>query len=234
MESEWSINPINLNELIVKKIKEEDEEQYSKIEFIKSTLKLDENIEGRYSISFLLDLLYGFESSTINIDAVMHEVNFLEGLNDNSKTKEQSQFRRPPLQGLWHKHYEDTSLSGLAMNVKNALNSYSIPYFEEKIIEARESGEERYMTAEDIKYIVNDAVSGNLQKRRGENKMTGEWIVYASYEGKKYYLCLAKHNHGDDFIRKKIDNTGIYEFPFLSDVLVESSEISKKAMKNRP
>ena len=220
MESECSREPINLNELIVKKIKEEDEEQYSKIEFIKGGLKLDENVEGRYSISFLLDLLYGYESSTINIDAVMHEVKFLEGVNDTSKTKAPTQFRRPPLKGLWHKHYEDTSLSGLAVNLKNALSNYSIPYFEEKIIEAQESGEERYMTSEDVKHIVNDVVTGNLQKRRGENKITGEWIVYAIHEGKKYYLCLAKHDHSDSFIRKKIDNTGVYEFPFLNDILV--------------
>ena len=51
--------------------------------------------------------------------------------------------------------------------------------------------------------------------------MTGEWIVYAQHKNQKFYLCLAKHNDGDEKIREKIERICMREFPFLKDVLQE-------------
>jgi len=203
-------------------LKTENAELLQKIVEFKSITLLDETLGSRYSLVFLLDLFFAFENRTINLDAVMHEVNFLEGRLDQSKTKPASQFLRPPLQGLWHKHFFDTSVSGLAQNVKNALNSYSIPYFEQKIEEAKKSGEESYMTEEDISHIVDDVVSRNLQRRSDEQKMTGEWIVYANYQGANYYLCIAMHQEGDASIRNRLDAAFLLEFPFLKDLLPSS------------
>jgi len=49
--------------------------------------------------------------------------------------------------------------------------------------------------------------------------MTGEWIIYAEHESQKFYLCLAKHNDGDETIRERIGRVCVREFPFLRDVL---------------
>jgi len=211
--------PIDLNSLFLKKFEEDEPELYSKIIGFKELFCLDEITDGRYSISFLMDIFSAFENGGINIGAVMHELKHLEGKTPESKTKAPTEFKRTPLKGLWHKHYYDTSIPGLVHNIKNALNNYSIPYFEEKILEAKESGEERFMSAEDISLIVNDVVTGNLQRRSEDNKITGEWFIYAIQDNVKYYLCLAKHDDGDDSIRKKIDSSCIYEFPFLKDIL---------------
>ncbi|WP_138540306.1 hypothetical protein [Pseudoalteromonas sp. S3776] len=91
-------------------MKEEDPETYSKITSFIELIKIDDVIKDRYSILFLFDLFSLFERGVLNIDTVMHEVKFLEGVEDTSRTKEASEFRRPPLQGLWHKHYFDGSL----------------------------------------------------------------------------------------------------------------------------
>ena len=52
--------------------------------------------------------------------------------------------------------------------------------------------------------------------------MTGEWIVYAQHENQNFYLCLAKHNDGDEDhyekIRERIERICMREFPFLKDV----------------
>jgi hypothetical protein len=219
MENSCEAKGVNLENVFLDKFQEESPDMYAKINDFKVMIRIAEALENRYSISFLLDLFFGFENSIINADAVMHEVKFLEGTEPESHTKEQTEFKRPPLKGLWHKHYMDGSISGLAQNVNNALKNYSIPYCEQRIIEAKKSGLEQYMTAEDIPHIVNDLVTGNLQRRREEKKTTGEWLIYAIHENTKYYLCLAKHSDGDDVIRKKINSSCIYEFPFLKEIL---------------
>lgn len=219
MKNKGELNPIDLKELFLNKFKEDDPELYLKILQFKEIFRIDDISSERYSILLLLDLFFAFENSSININAVVHEIKYLDGNEQETRTKTATQFRRPPLQGLWHKHYDDGNLPALAQNLKNALKDYSIPFFEDKIKEAEKSGEEKYVTAEDVHSIVNDAVSGNLQRRRDGNKITEEWIIYAIHEGKKYYLCLAKHGDGDEEIRKRINSSCIFEFPFLNTIL---------------
>ncbi len=218
MESSCNKEPSNLVVGFLDSLKSTDSELYLKIIEFKTMIHLDGILGGRYSLTFLLDLFFAFEKQTINLDALMHEVKYLEGKVIDSKTKAASQFMRPPLKGLWHKHYSDTTISGMAKNVKNALNTYSIPFFDKKIKEAEESGKMTYMTVEDIPHLVNDVVSGNLQRRSEEQKMTGEWLIYANNENNNYYLCLAKHGDGDLNIRKRL-NSCLVEFPFLNNTL---------------
>jgi hypothetical protein len=222
MEDVYKNKPKNLISNFLKSLENQHSELHQSIVEFKAMIRLDDILDDRYSLVFLLDLYFAFENSEINVDALMHEVKFLEGQLSDSKTKPASKFLRPPLQGLWHKHFYDSSISGMAQNVKNALNSYSIPYFEKKIEEARESGEEKYMTVEDIPHLVNDIVTGNLKRRSEEQKITGEWLVYAAHEGVNYYLCIAKHREGDANIRKRLDSTCFYEFPFLEGILPSS------------
>ncbi len=184
-------NPLDLKSIILAELKEKDSETCMKIVAFQNLILKNEIPSERYSLAFLFDLFYAFERGSINIQTIIHEIKYLEGKKVQSRTKEASQFKRPPLKGLWHKHYFDGSIPTLALNVQNALGNYGIPYFEKKIQEAIESGKEQFVKAEDIPYIVNDIVSGNLQRRREQQKTTGEWIVYAIHENVTYYLCLA-------------------------------------------
>ncbi|WED29903.1 hypothetical protein L3V77_21080 [Vibrio sp. DW001] len=213
------MNGVDLKTSIIETFKQKDPDMYEKIMQFKRIFNIDEVLGGRYSVSFLLDVFFAFEKGLINISAVLDEIKYLEGVGSKTQTKPASQFNRKPLKHLWHKHYSDGNIPELAQNVKNALKNYSIPYLDEQVRDAEASDEVRYITETDISAIFDDVVSGSLARRRAEQKMTGEWLVYASHEGQNYYLCLAKHDDGDDNIRKKIDSTGMYEYPFLEEVL---------------
>jgi hypothetical protein len=69
------------------------------------------------------------------------------------------------------------------------------------------------------KEIAEQVVSGTLDQRKAMNKMTREWVVYAKYNDKIYYLCLARHDDGDAFIRNRINQHCVEEFPFLNSLL---------------
>jgi hypothetical protein len=219
MHEVLGITAIDLKSQILEGFKCQDPEVYSKIVAFQEAFKISDATGDRHSISLLLDLFFSFEHGLVNPNAVLHEINYLEGKEKKSRAKEASMFKRHPLKGLWHKHYYDGSISALANNVKNALHEYKLPYFEKMIAEANDSGEERFVAVEDVPHIVNDAISGNLQRRSDDGKITGEWVVYACHEGINYYLCLARHNDGDEKIRSKIESSCVFEFPFLGEIL---------------
>jgi hypothetical protein len=210
---------MDLKNLVLNGLKEQDSQMYSEIIDFQNRVLNDEISCSRYSLIFLLDLFYASKFDSRNIDAVMHEVKCLEGKGLSSRTKQESQFRKSPLKDLWHKHYFDGSVSAMAKNIENALESYGIPYFEQRIQESNESGEQQFVKPEDIYHIVHDAVSGNLQRRREQERITGEWLIYAVHESINYYLCLAKHEEDDHIIRRRIDSSCIFEFPFLRNIL---------------
>ena len=51
--------------------------------------------------------------------------------------------------------------------------------------------------------------------------MTGEWIIFAKYNEKNYYLSLGDHTSDDMILRKMIDEWCIEEFPFILDITIE-------------
>lgn len=211
---------MDLKSLILNSFEKQDPELHSKIIDFQNFFKLSEITNERYSISFLLDFFFKFNNNQINPWALLNEIKFLEGRELVTKTKAATKFKRPPLRGLWHKHYYDGSMNMLANNLSNAIKKYQLPYFQQMIDEAKTAGEERFVQIADIPHIVNDAVSGNLKRRRDAGKITGEWIVYAIHDGKNYYLGLCKHSDPQEEIRRKIDMTGVLEFPFIEEILI--------------
>jgi hypothetical protein len=43
------------------------------------------------------------------------------------------------------------------------------------------------------KRIVHELVIGGLEDRSAEQRMTGDWIIFAKHEGQNFYLGLASH-----------------------------------------
>ena len=111
----------------------------------------------------------------------------------------------------------------MAINLKIALKAHGIPVLEQMLKEAQESGEERYVTAQDVQTITSDAVHGNWMRRANAGQLTGDWVVYAQHEGQNYYLCIAKHGDSDEHIREQIDVACTHQFPFLTDILTPIS-----------
>lgn len=182
---------------------------------------LDSLVPNRYSALLLIELY----TETIlmrrmNPEKVLSEIRKLETGTESPGTKPPSQFKHAPLRGLWHKHYQQDGLHSMAINLQQALKRHGLPWLEQSVRDAREAGEERYLTEEDIQMLVHDAVMGNWLRQAEANRLTGEWIIYAQHEHKNYYLCLGRHGSGDNILRSKIEKICYHEFPFLASVLV--------------
>ncbi len=111
-------------------------------------------------------------------------------------------------------------MASLAINIQHGLKQFGIPYLQQKVREAKEAGELRYFTFEDVAPIANDAVHGNWQRLRDAERLTGEWIVFAKHQGLNYYLTLATHDQTmHEHERQQIDAICCQEFPFLDGLL---------------
>ncbi|WP_025647747.1 hypothetical protein [Paraburkholderia fungorum] len=184
---------------------------------------LEQAAPGRYSMLLVLGLFGGYQSGMLNPAKVVHEIHALEGIGPPSKLKPPIQNKHPPLKGLWHKHYLEDGPRAMALNILKGLKRYSIPVFQQRIDAAKAAGEERYVMPEDIEAIATDAVHGNWMRLAAAEALTGEWIVYAKYEGQNYYLALATHDSSThDQVRQQIDALCCQEFPFLADLLANA------------
>lgn len=173
----------------------------------------------RYSHLLLLQLFGSAQSGFLNPAKVVSQIRVLEGLEESHGLKAATPFKHPSLKGLWHQHYLEDDLRCFSMNIQKGLGKYGIPYVDAKIAEAVASGEERYFTAEDAAHIANDVVSSNWQRLKNDQAVTGEWLIFAMHKDQKYYLCIGKHDTGDENIRAQIDAICLQEFPFLREVL---------------
>ncbi len=191
----------------------------AEFEVIVQATRLEQIAPGRISVLFLLSLFGAYKAGRIDPFQVAREIETLEK-GETTGMKSPIQNRHPPLKGLWHKHYMQLGMASLAINMQQGLERFGIPYFAQKVREAQEAGEERYITIDDIAPIVNDAVQGNLQRLREAESLTGEWIVFAKHERLNYYLTLATHDKTThEHERQMIENICYREFPFLEEML---------------
>ncbi|WP_432755556.1 hypothetical protein [Pseudomonas sp. WMBT8] len=179
---------------------------------------------GRYSALLVANLLGGALSGRQNPSTIVHEIELLE-MGALGQFKAPIQNKRPPLKGLWHKHYLQDGLASIAMNVDKGLKRFGMPFFDQKIEEAKAAGETRYVDPTDIPALVDDIVSGNRQRLAEQQALSGEWIIFAKYEGQNYYLTIATHDKGThQHVREQIEQVCCVEFPFLSQLLADAEE----------
>ena len=64
---------------------------------------------------------------------------------------------------------------------------------------------------------IGNRIANGFLERTG--RLTGDWIVFANYEGLNYYLDLALHSEGVDGekLYGKLRDGNASEFPFLFD-----------------
>lgn len=183
---------------------------------------LNEEVKSRCSSNFLIQLYAGVLTRTEDPFRIIHEICVLEGVIDvtQSMTKEPTMFtRKPELKSLWHKHYFGCAISVMAINLKNALHNYGIPYLDNLLAESKRAGQEHYLNEKEINHIVHEVVNSHFERRLRDKELTGHWIIYAKYNDKNYYLCLGKHTDDEKLIRKNIDKLCVPDFPFLNDIL---------------
>jgi hypothetical protein len=178
---------------------------------------------ARFSFLLVLDLFGGTMSGRRNPAKVMREIRALEGIGPPSAMKPPIQNKHPPLKGLWHKHYFGEGVPAVAANVGKGLSRFGMPYADQKIREAKEAGEERFFTPEDLVAIANEVVYGHMDRLRAAQGLAGEWLLYAEHEGQKYYLAITTHDRAEhDEVRRHIDHMCCAEFPFLAELLANA------------
>ncbi|MEX5383113.1 hypothetical protein WCE10_08505 [Cronobacter muytjensii] len=188
---------------------------------------IKEEILPRISVLMILQLHASFISRSENPFVIVDEISCLESnsLRGESRTKPPTMFsRKPYLRGLWHKHYHGSGIDVMARNLQVALKNYGLPRLEAEVERVMKSGEERYFTPEDAALVAHEAVIDNWLRRSNEQKITGHWIIYAIHEGKNYYLSLGRHTDDEAEIRRQIDITCLYQFPFLAEILCPLTE----------
>jgi hypothetical protein len=200
-------------------VNQNGEDVTSELRAFAEVIGLERVAAGRYSIALLLGLFGGFKSGMQNPAKIIREIGALEGLGAPSRTKTAQAFTGFRLRGLIHKHYLSDGLKSLAVNMKNELDRSGIPLLKQKVADAEASGEERYFTVEDAKWIAYEASHGSMLRRMQRNALTGEWLIYAMHEGRSYYLCLGRHDGNDGELRTQIDAICCQEFPFLKELL---------------
>lgn len=190
---------------------EAGDEEYGRF---RDWLAVDSNLAKRISELFWLDMFVGYKRSSLNCRAVLDTVKNLERGERKNGVKPASEFKRPPLKGLWHKHHY--SGQNLPMNVvtnlsKERLNEVAERLKEEGIPEVEQS--KRYL-GEAMKVVTD-----SLADRSACQRLTGEWIIYAKSDAGNLYLSLGYHDperpskDRDEFLIKRIREHCVSEFP---------------------
>lgn len=194
---------------------ENGEDKSTELKDFACLIGLEAIAHDRYSALLLLQLFASYKSRRLNPSKVIHEITSLESTDVISNTKPPEPFNGSALRGLWHKHYLPDGIRAMAINLRNGILKDGLPWFEKRVNDAVASGEEHFVTEEDIKTITYDAVSQNWTRRSTAKELTGEWVIYAKHEGLNYYLCLGEHSTGDQNLRANIEAICFTEFPFL-------------------
>lgn len=201
-------------------IDSDDRDVTSELLSFAKMIGLETVIPRRYSALLLFGLYGGTQSGMLNPAKVVSQIKSLEDNGKGIGLKCATQFERPPLQGLWHQHYLEDGLPSMARNLRKGIGKHGLPWLEEQVAEAKATNKEKYLTETDCARIAYDAVWSNWERLRNNSELTGEWIIFAKYQGDNYYLGLGKHRTGDEVLRSQIDAICLNEFPFLKEILI--------------
>lgn len=174
---------------------------------------LDRFAKDRYSSLFVLNLMLLEQTNGIDPAQVIEEIRALEGGRASLQTKAESQFTGKHLKGLWHKHFMPALPSVMAHNIMNHLGKNGTRKIVEEVLNPEKGP---VVTKEMLDELSHRIVIGSMEGRASQEKLTGEWIVFAKENGANYYLGVWSHNAGDESIAGSIKSACVREFPFLA------------------
>lgn len=154
---------------------------------------------------YVLDAAFG-----VSPHEILSAIKNVEDGEPHNGVKPATQFRRPPLQGLWHKHY--FSANFVAANILLGLGKNGMENLAKEVFEPNQPITEK-MISEMAHRVANEP----LEKRDADGKLTGEWVVYVKHDNKNYYLALNTHNAGDQFVYDRIMEHCPKNFPDLQN-----------------
>lgn len=122
---------------------------------------------------------------------------------ETDEFKEARQFKHEPLQGLWYKHVEETSISGMTKNILNETKKGN--WIKQSLIDefgpldsSEEFGKHR------IDFLAKQYSEGALNRRYDRKAMSGEWLIFQKTEEGTLFLTLASHQENDERIMARI------------------------------
>ncbi|WP_432340112.1 hypothetical protein [Yersinia enterocolitica] len=174
---------------------------------------LDRIAKDRYSSLFVLNLMLLEQTNGIDPAQVIEEIRALEGGRASLQTKAESQFTGKHLKGLWHKHFMPALPSVMAHNIMNHLGKNGTRKIVEEVLNPEKGP---VVTKEMLDELSHRIVIGSMEGRASQEKLTGEWIVFAKENGANYYLGVWSHNAGDESIADSIKSACVREFSFLA------------------
>jgi hypothetical protein len=114
----------------------------------------------------------------------------LEGIGTPTNAKPPTRFQRAPLTGLWHQHYLSSAF--LVKNIELELKE-----MDESVVNVRVAeimGDAMLTERQKANHTANFAVDESFMRRNREQRMTGEWIVFARDDaGANNYLAAGAH-----------------------------------------
>ena len=167
---------------------------------------------GRFSWLFVLQMMLFSQRYGIDPYHVVDEIKALEGGPTRIRTKPASEFKHPPLRGLWHKHF--FSARFVAHNMLEQMRGARLKALATEVFDPAKSP---VVTEEMLNEFSHRATIGAFEERDAQGRLTGEWIVFAKHSGLNYYLTLATHLAGDDKIAEQIRAACHPQFPFLAE-----------------
>ncbi len=167
-------------------------------------------LASRMSELLWLDIYIWETAYGIGANEVLHVIQDLEQGEAKSRVKPATQFRKPPLKGLWHKHV--FSARFIPMNISLAIaNEGGLRKILTEVIGTDGSP----ITLEKIGKLRNRVIEEPFEQRTAANQLTGEWIIYLRHNATNYYLCCGAHKDGDQFIYDRILRHCRRDFPDL-------------------
>ncbi|EIC2299283.1 hypothetical protein K9823_003628 [Vibrio cholerae] len=173
----------------------------------------------RYSLALVADIHFHEKFFGICPEEILDAIADNEDPNRSTGIKTATEFRKLPLKGLWHKHYFSARFIG-----HNLWNQTRKGKLEKLVREVYDPKISPVVTEAMCEEFAKRLVSGSLEERQGQNKLTGEWIIFAKHKGNNYYLCLGTHNGEDKWIRNKIELVCTKEFSFLKELLASQQD----------
>jgi hypothetical protein len=165
---------------------------------IRSWLNLKQR-NGRYAHGFLAELATNSVARLFDIHAIYDEIGKLERTDTVPSLTKKSRQMRPPLRGLWHKHYFQPSF--LPRNLIDETEQM----VKDGRWEAMFAPHYGKYVHEFIDQISHEMVIRAYERRARGRRVTGEFIVYERRaDGSNYYLTLGKHGEWDA-IRARVD-----------------------------
>lgn len=157
-----------------------------------------------------------FEECRAIADYVRDEIEALEGLRHQGNTKPAKPFRKPPLRGLWHKHFSTPEHTFRNIGERWGLSVEGNRDLDKMIQEvAAKHGDQPDVWPGVIAHRV--MIEGLLD-RSSARRMTGDWIIFAKNSaGANVYLDVASHEEGKnpELLLKKLAEGCACEFPEL-------------------